>query len=197
MNVFKLRRARRLGGLLAGLGALVTTLVVTGTAALAMRVPPERRRRGSSAATAADSGRRRHARLADHAYRGGSRARRGGARRGCRPRQVRAQAAGRRARGEQCPGSGLEGAMTWRCSWTSTRTCRSGGEDIARIGDDARRRAIHRSAYARSSSTTTPTARFTACLKRPTRRRCASTTRHSEWTAARSTGSTVLSKGVF
>ena len=40
MNVFKLKRARRLGGLLAGLGALVTTLVVTGTAALAMQVPP-------------------------------------------------------------------------------------------------------------------------------------------------------------
>ena len=39
MNVFKLRRARRLGGLLAGLGALVTMLVVTGTAALAMVVP--------------------------------------------------------------------------------------------------------------------------------------------------------------
>jgi MFS family permease len=39
MNVFKLRRARRLGGLLAGLGALVTMLVVTGTAALAMVDP--------------------------------------------------------------------------------------------------------------------------------------------------------------
>jgi len=39
MNVFKLRRARTLGGLLAGLGALVTMLVVTGTAALAMVVP--------------------------------------------------------------------------------------------------------------------------------------------------------------
>jgi MFS family permease len=39
MNVFKLRRVRRLGGLLAGLGALVTMLVVTGTAALAMVDP--------------------------------------------------------------------------------------------------------------------------------------------------------------
>ena len=39
MNVFKLRRARRLGGLLAGLGALATMLVVTSTAALAMVVP--------------------------------------------------------------------------------------------------------------------------------------------------------------
>ena len=40
MNVFKLRRARRLGGLLAGLGVLVAALVATGTAALAMEVPP-------------------------------------------------------------------------------------------------------------------------------------------------------------
>jgi hypothetical protein len=40
MNVFKLRRARRLGGLVAGLGALVTMLVVTGTAAMAVQVPP-------------------------------------------------------------------------------------------------------------------------------------------------------------
>jgi hypothetical protein len=40
MNVFKLRRALRLGGLLAGLGALVTMLVATGTAALAMTIPP-------------------------------------------------------------------------------------------------------------------------------------------------------------
>ena len=39
MNVFKLRGARRLGGLLAGLGALVTMLVLTSTAALAMVVP--------------------------------------------------------------------------------------------------------------------------------------------------------------
>lgn len=45
MNGFKLRHARRharrLGGLLAGLGALVTMLVVTGTAALAMVEPPD------------------------------------------------------------------------------------------------------------------------------------------------------------
>lgn len=41
MNVFKLRRARRFGGLLAGLGVLVATLVVTSTAALAMQVPPD------------------------------------------------------------------------------------------------------------------------------------------------------------
>jgi hypothetical protein len=40
MNVSKLKRARRLGGLLAGLGALVTMLAVTGTAALAAQVPP-------------------------------------------------------------------------------------------------------------------------------------------------------------
>ena len=40
MNVFKLRRARRLGGLLAGLGVLVAALVGTGPAALAMEVPP-------------------------------------------------------------------------------------------------------------------------------------------------------------
>ena len=41
MNSFKFRHARRLGGLLAGLGALVTMLVVTGTAAFAMVAPPE------------------------------------------------------------------------------------------------------------------------------------------------------------
>ena len=42
MNFFKPRSARRLGGLLAGLGALVTTLMVTGTAAMAMQLqlPP-------------------------------------------------------------------------------------------------------------------------------------------------------------
>jgi hypothetical protein len=40
MNVFKLWRARRLGGLLAGLGVLVAALVATGTAALAVQVPP-------------------------------------------------------------------------------------------------------------------------------------------------------------
>ena len=40
MNVSKLRSARWLGGLLAGLGALVTMLAVTGTAALAAQVPP-------------------------------------------------------------------------------------------------------------------------------------------------------------
>ena len=40
MNVFKLRSARRLGGLLAGLGALVTMIVVTGAAAMAAQVPP-------------------------------------------------------------------------------------------------------------------------------------------------------------
>jgi hypothetical protein len=40
MNVFKLRFARRLGGLLAGLGALVTMLVVTSAAAMAERLPP-------------------------------------------------------------------------------------------------------------------------------------------------------------
>jgi hypothetical protein len=40
MNVFKLGRARRLGGLLAGLGVLVGALVATSTAALAVRVPP-------------------------------------------------------------------------------------------------------------------------------------------------------------
>ena len=40
MNVFKLRRARWLGGLLAGLGALVTMLAITGTDALAAQVPP-------------------------------------------------------------------------------------------------------------------------------------------------------------
>jgi hypothetical protein len=40
MNVFKLRPARRPGVLLAGLGALVTMLVITGTAALAAQVPP-------------------------------------------------------------------------------------------------------------------------------------------------------------
>ena len=46
MNVFKRGRARglgglgRLGGLLAGLGTLVTMLVVTGTAALAVQAPP-------------------------------------------------------------------------------------------------------------------------------------------------------------
>ena len=39
MNVFKLRPARRLGRLLAGLGALVTMLVITGTAAMAAQVP--------------------------------------------------------------------------------------------------------------------------------------------------------------
>jgi hypothetical protein len=39
MNVFKHRSARRLSGLLAGLGALVTTLVVTSAAAMA-QVPP-------------------------------------------------------------------------------------------------------------------------------------------------------------
>ena len=45
MNSFKFRPARRLagrlGGLLAGLGALMTMLVVTGTAALAQVAPPE------------------------------------------------------------------------------------------------------------------------------------------------------------
>jgi MFS family permease len=41
MNVFKLRRTRRLGALFAGLGVLVATLVATGTAALAMQVPPD------------------------------------------------------------------------------------------------------------------------------------------------------------
>jgi len=40
MNLFKLRSVRGLGGLLTGLGALVTTLVVTSTAAMAMLVPP-------------------------------------------------------------------------------------------------------------------------------------------------------------
>ena len=40
MNVSKLKRARRLGGLLAGLGALAATmLMVTGTA-MAAQVPP-------------------------------------------------------------------------------------------------------------------------------------------------------------
>jgi hypothetical protein len=39
MNVFKLGRASRFGKLLAGLGALVTMLVVTSTAALAMQFP--------------------------------------------------------------------------------------------------------------------------------------------------------------
>ena len=39
MNVFKFRPARRLGRLLAGLGALVTMLVITGTAAMAAQVP--------------------------------------------------------------------------------------------------------------------------------------------------------------
>jgi hypothetical protein len=39
MKFFKLRRARSLGGLLAGLGVLVTALVATGGAALAMQVP--------------------------------------------------------------------------------------------------------------------------------------------------------------
>ena len=41
MNGFKFTHARWLGGLLAGLGALVTMLVVTGTAALAMVAPPD------------------------------------------------------------------------------------------------------------------------------------------------------------
>ena len=41
MNLFKLRSVRRLGGLLAGLGALVTTFVVTSTAAMAMLPPPD------------------------------------------------------------------------------------------------------------------------------------------------------------
>ena len=41
MNGFKFTHARRLGGLLAGFGALVTMLVVTGTAALAMQAPPD------------------------------------------------------------------------------------------------------------------------------------------------------------
>jgi hypothetical protein len=36
MHSFKFRHARGLGGLLAGLGALVTMLVVTGTSAMAM-----------------------------------------------------------------------------------------------------------------------------------------------------------------
>jgi hypothetical protein len=36
----RLRRARRLGGLLAAIGALVTALVVTGTAAMAQVLPP-------------------------------------------------------------------------------------------------------------------------------------------------------------
>ena len=40
MNVFKLRRARWLGGLFAGLGALVTMLAITGTDALAVQAPP-------------------------------------------------------------------------------------------------------------------------------------------------------------
>ena len=40
MNVFKHRSARRLSGLLAGLGALVTTLVVTSAAAMAQVLPP-------------------------------------------------------------------------------------------------------------------------------------------------------------
>jgi hypothetical protein len=40
MNVYKLRRARWLGRLLAGFGALVTMLAVTGTAALAVQAPP-------------------------------------------------------------------------------------------------------------------------------------------------------------
>jgi hypothetical protein len=40
MNIFRARSARRLGRLLAALGALVTTLVVTGTAAMAAQVPP-------------------------------------------------------------------------------------------------------------------------------------------------------------
>jgi hypothetical protein len=42
MNFFRLRlsRARRVGGLLAAFGALVTTLVVTGTAAMAQVLPP-------------------------------------------------------------------------------------------------------------------------------------------------------------
>ena len=39
MKFFKLNRARSLGGLLAGLGVLVTALVATGSAALAMPVP--------------------------------------------------------------------------------------------------------------------------------------------------------------
>ena len=39
MKFFKLKRARSLGGLLAGLGVLVTALVATGGAALAMQVP--------------------------------------------------------------------------------------------------------------------------------------------------------------
>jgi hypothetical protein len=36
----RLRRTRRVGGLLAAFGALVTTLVVTGTAAMAQVLPP-------------------------------------------------------------------------------------------------------------------------------------------------------------
>jgi hypothetical protein len=39
MKFFKLNRARSLGGLLAGLGVLVTALVVTSTDALAMHLP--------------------------------------------------------------------------------------------------------------------------------------------------------------
>jgi len=39
MKFFKLNRARSLGGLLAGLGVLVTALVATGSAAMAMQLP--------------------------------------------------------------------------------------------------------------------------------------------------------------
>ena len=41
MNSFTFRHARRIGGLLAGLGGLMTMLVVTSTAAFAMVAPPE------------------------------------------------------------------------------------------------------------------------------------------------------------
>jgi hypothetical protein len=40
MHVFKLRSAYSLGGLLAGLSAVVTMLAVTSTDAMAMHVPP-------------------------------------------------------------------------------------------------------------------------------------------------------------
>jgi hypothetical protein len=39
MKIFKLRRVRWVGGVLAGFAALVTTLVVSGSAAMAMQVP--------------------------------------------------------------------------------------------------------------------------------------------------------------
>jgi hypothetical protein len=41
MKFFKLKRARSLGGLLAGLGVLVTALMASGGTALAMRVPAD------------------------------------------------------------------------------------------------------------------------------------------------------------